>query len=124
MNNAITFTPSELLSLILWICGAIVSISAAITVIVRIIQKAKEPEKNQDDRIASLELKVAKFEKYFDNDNKRLVELEKGNIVTQQALLALLSHALNGNDLDSLKDAKTKLEKYLLNKGGTPNETS
>lgn len=124
MNNAITFTPSELLSLILWICGAIVSISAAITVIIRIIQKAKEPEKNQDDRIASLELKVAKFEKYFDNDNKRLVELEKGNIVTQQALLALLSHALNGNDLDSLKDAKTKLEKYLLNKGGTPNETS
>lgn len=124
MNNAITFTPSELLSLILWICGAIVSISAAITVIVRIIQKAKEPEKNQDDRIASLELKVAKFEKYFDNDNKRLVELEKGNIVTQQALLALLSHALNGNDLDSLKDAKAKLEKYLLNRGGTPNETS
>lgn len=124
MNNAITFTPSELLSLILWICGAIVSISAAITVIIRIIQKAKEPEKNQDDRIATLELKVAKFEKYFDNDNKRLVELEKGNIVTQQALLALLSHALNGNDLDSLKDAKTKLEKYLLNKGGTPNETS
>lgn len=124
MNNAITFTPSELLSLILWICGAIVSISAAITVIVRIIQKAKEPEKNQDGRIASLELKVAKFEKYFDNDNKRLVELEKGNIVTQQALLALLSHALNGNDLDSLKDAKAKLEKYLLNRGGTPNETS
>jgi len=124
MNNAITFTPSELLSLILWICGAIVSISAAITVIIRIIQKAKEPEKNQDDRIASLELKVAKFEKYFDNDNKRLVELEKGNIVTQQALLALLSHALNGNDLDSLKDAKAKLEKYLLNRGGTPNETS
>lgn len=123
MNDPITFTPEQLISLIVWICGAIVSISAAITIIIKVINKAKEPERNQNERITVLESKVAKYEKYFDNDNKRLVELEKGNIVTQQALLALLSHAINGNDLDSLKEAKTKLERYLVNKGGTNNET-
>lgn len=123
MNDPITFTPEQLISLIVWICGAIVSISAAITIIIKVINKAKEPERNQNERITALESKVAKYEKYFDNDNKRLVELEKGNIVTQQALLALLSHAINGNDLDSLKEAKTKLERYLVNKGGTNNET-
>lgn len=123
MNDPITFTPEQLISLIVWICGAIVSISAAITIIIKVINKAKEPERNQNERITALEGKVAKYEKYFDNDNKRLVELEKGNIVTQQALLALLSHAINGNDLDSLKEAKTKLERYLVNKGGTNNET-
>jgi hypothetical protein len=39
--------------------------------------------------------------------------------VTQQALLALMSHAINGNDIDKLSRAKDDLESYLINKGGT-----
>jgi predicted negative regulator of RcsB-dependent stress response len=100
----------------MFICGAIVSLSAAIAVVIKIVQKAKEPEKSQNDRLEIIEKKVAKFEQFFDNDNKRLNELEKGNRVTQQALLALLSHALNGNDVDSLKEAKQRLEHHLISK--------
>lgn len=116
MNQEITFTPQEVLSLLLWLCGAIVSISAAVTVIVKVIQKAKEPEHNQDERITSLEKKVERFEQLFDNDNKRLIELERGNRIMQQSMLALLSHALNGNDVDSLKKAKDNLQNYLIDK--------
>ena len=60
--------------------------------------------------------KVERFEQLFDNDNKRLVELEKGNRIMQQSMLALLSHALNGNDVDSLKKAKDNLQNYLIDK--------
>lgn len=116
MNNQITFTPFEVVQLILWVCGAIVSVSAAVTVLIRVVQKAKEPEQSQNERITNLEKEVGRFKQLFDNDNKRLIELEKGNRVTQQALLALLSHALNGNDEDSLKKAKTKLENHLIGK--------
>ena len=115
----IQFTLGQLVTIILGICGGIVTISAAITVLIKTVQKIKEPEKAQDARILALEEQVKKFNKFFDNDNKRLVELERGNTVTQQAILALLSHALNGNDEDSLKSAKSNLEQYLLNKGGT-----
>ena len=115
----IQFTLGQLITIILGICGGIVTVSAAITVLIKTVQKIKEPERAQDARISALEKQVEKFNKFFDNDNKRLVELEKGNTVTQQAILALLSHALNGNDEDSLKSAKSNLEQYLLNKSGT-----
>lgn len=117
MNQPITFTPQQILELVLWVCGAIVSVSAAIAVIVKVVQKAKAPEKNQNERIEKLEKEMEKFKQFFENDNRRLRKLEDGNIVTQQALLALLSHALNGNDMDSLKKAKEHLESYLTGKG-------
>lgn len=119
MNQPITFTPQQVLELVMWVCGAIVSVSAAITIIIKVIQKVKAPEKTQNERIDKLESDVKSLKQYLDNDNKRLKALEEGNIVTQQALLALLSHALNGNDMDSLKEAKAKLEKYLIGKGST-----
>lgn len=116
MNQQITFTPNQVMELILWVCGSIVSVSAAVAVIIKVIQKAKAPEKTQNERIEKLEKKVERFEQLFDNDNKRLQKLEEGNRVTQQAILALLSHALNGNDVDSLQKAKAKLEDYLIGK--------
>lgn len=116
MNNTYSFTPYEVMELILFMCGAIVSFSAAITIVAKVIQKIKEPEQSQNEKILALEKKVERFEQLFDNDNKRLIELEKGNRVTQQALLALLSHALNGNNETELKDAKDKLQKYLIGK--------
>lgn len=116
MNQQITFTPHQVIELIIWICGAIVSISAAVTILIKVVQKAKAPEKTQNERIERLEKKMEKVDQLFDNDNKRLQKLEEGNRVTQQAILALLSHALNGNDVDSLQKAKAKLEDYLIGK--------
>lgn len=117
MNTQVTFTIYEVMQMLLWVCGAIISVAGATTIIVRAFQKAKEPEKQQDERISALEEKVEKHDKLFNNDNKRLIELEKGNRVTQQALLALLSHAINGNNDAELKEAKVKLENYLIGKG-------
>lgn len=118
MNKPITLTPSDLITMFLAICVGITTISAAVTVIVKLIQKAKQPNQTQNDRIEALEKKVKEFENYFNNDNKRLGELEEGNRVTQQALLALLSHSINGNDTDKLTKARDDLQDYLISKGG------
>lgn len=117
MDQPITFTPHQVFELIIWLCGAIVSVSAAITIIVKVVQKIKAPEKSQNERITKLEKKAERFEQFFDNDNQRLKALEEGTIITQQSILALLSHAINGNDVNSLKDAKNDLEKYLTRRG-------
>lgn len=116
MNEPITFTPHQIIEMVLWICGTIVTLSAAITIIIKVVQKMKAPEKTQNERIEKLEKQMEKVNQLFDNDNKRLKTLEEGNRVTQQAILALLSHAINGNDVDSLRDAKTNLENYLIGK--------
>lgn len=118
MNSTVTFTPYELYQLIIAICIAITTVSAAVAVIIKAYQLLKKPERTQNERITTLETEVKAIKSFLNNDNKRLKSLEDGHRVEQQALLALLSHALNGNDIDSLKDAKTKLENYLIGKDG------
>lgn len=121
MNKPIMFTPSEVFTMIVAICGAIVTISAAISVIVKAFSKAKEPEIMQNKRLANCEndilaiyKKFAEYDLYLRRDKHRLDRLDGSNEVTSEALLALLSHAINGNDIDCLKAAKKKLQDHLI----------
>jgi hypothetical protein len=123
VDNIITFTPAQLIALVLGICGAIVTISAAIGVIAKALDKAKAPELKQNERLDAHEKRlnaldevVVKFREYFDNDDKRFKAIEKSNKITQSALLALLKHSLNGNDTESLKKAEKSLEEFLIEK--------
>lgn len=114
-DATITFSVSGFL----WLCGAVCTVAAAVAVFYKAMAKAQEPERIQNNRLDELEKKVDKFAEFFDRDNKRLNSLDEGNRVTQQALLALMSHAINGNDTEKLIRAKDDLENYLINKGGT-----
>ena len=123
MDTVIQFTPSQLVTMILAVCGGIVSVSAAVTVIARVIAKAKQPEKIQNDRISKCEQRLddndKKFEKYdgfFKNDDARLKAIEESNKIILNALLALMKHAINGNDIDNLKQSQKELEAYLVKK--------
>ena len=123
MNDTITFTPSELIAVILGICSAIVAISAALGVIAKLISKAKAPEIEQNMRLDEIDKRLdehdeilSTFREYFANDDNRFKAIERSNKVTQTALLALLKHSLNGNDIDSLKTAEKSLEEYLIDK--------
>lgn len=108
--------PTESLSTVLYICTFIITLSSAATVIVSWLSKVKAPETKQNERIAALEEDVKMIKQHLDNDNKRLGSIEKGNKITQQALLAIMSHELNGNDIEQLTKAKENLEKYLIEK--------
>ena len=123
MDNVITFTPAQLIAVILSVCAAIVTISAAIGVIAKALDKARAPEKEQNERLDAHEKRlnalddiIVKFRESFDNDARRFKEIEKSNKITQSALLALLKHSINGNDTESLKEARKNLEEYLIEK--------
>lgn len=123
MDNVISFTPAQIIALVLSICGSIVTISAAIGVIAKALEKAKAPEVEQNKRLDEHDRRlkahdeiIEKFKEYFDNDDRRFKEIERSNKITQSALLALLKFNLNGNDTDSLKKAEESLESYLIDK--------
>ena len=48
------------------------------------------------------------------NDNKRIASLEDGNKAICKALIALLSHEINGNSTDKLQTALSELQNYLI----------
>lgn len=53
-------------------------------------------------------------DKILDSDNKRIAHLEEGNKVKCRALMALLSHEINGNSNDKLEKALSDLNDYLI----------
>lgn len=123
MNNVIQFTPAELIAVITAVCGAVVSIGAVVALVVKVLDKIKAPEKAQDKRLELIELKLdkhdkvlEKYQEFFTNDDNRFKSIEKSNKITQSAILALLKHALNGNDINSLQKAEKDLESYLIDK--------
>lgn len=114
INTPITFTPGQLITLILGVCAAITAVGGAVAWIAKGVSKAREPEKRQDERITALERRVAKHDEFLDRDKERLEAIEEGNRVTQRAILALLAHGIDGNDIDALRAAKTELQDYLI----------
>ena len=123
METAITFTLSQALAAILATCGAIVSISAAAGVIWKIITRAKKPNEEQDKRLDDIEKRLGEhdekfrsYDRHFQSDKDRIESMEEGNRVTQQAILALLAHAIDGNNIEPLKHAEENLQQYLINR--------
>jgi hypothetical protein len=88
------------------------------------IKQAKEPTKALESRIQNLETltsteyvkRFTDYDKHFDDDLKRIKSIEEGNRITQRALLALLKHSIDGNEVEDLRNASDELTKYLINK--------
>lgn len=117
----IQFTIGEAWAVILSVCGGIVTIAAVVGIIIRLVSFFRRPEHRQNDRLDALTERMDKLEarsemymQYFENDKRKIELIEKGNQVTQHALLALLSNAIDGNDVESLKTAKKSLEEFLI----------
>lgn len=114
MNNPITLTPNDVISIILAACAAIITVSGAMTAIITLIKKSREPEEEQNVRLTRLETRMDDADRKLAIDKKRLDSIEYGHEVTQEALLALLNYQLNPEDKEPLKKAKQSLEGYLL----------
>lgn len=109
-------TPAELWTGVLAAASAIVLLSNAAEKIGRAIQAAKAPNARQDERITDLEDWRAEVDRKLDNDKKRLDIIDAGNRATQRAILALLDHGIDGNNLEQMQHAKEELQNHLINR--------
>jgi hypothetical protein len=114
MYNIISFTPAQLIAGILAIAAGISCVAAAIGWIVKWVQAARAPGKRVNDRLKAVEAQLEEHGKYLTNDKRRLEAIEEGSRVTQKAILALLSHGIDGNDIEAMRTAKAELQEYLI----------
>lgn len=98
------------------ISAAIIMIGGAGTIIVSIYKWAKSPDATRDE-------KLKKHDELLANDNKRLKELEEwrkesdsAQKVMMKSMLALMTHAIDGNHVEELKMARDDLQSYLISK--------
>lgn len=106
----------NLWAVILAAASAVVLLSNAIEKIVKAWKAAKAPTDQQNDRLDALEAWKEKVDRRLNTDNDRLQDIDNGNRVTQKALLALLDHGIDGNNIEQMQHAKEELQEHLINR--------
>lgn len=105
----------------LWFCGALAIIATAVGIIVKIVKWIKSPEDKQNAEIKAIreyqkkqDERMDEFEDYLRKDKEAISSIKRGNVVVQQGILALMNHAINGNDIDKLEESRDRLQEYLI----------
>ena len=109
-------TPGEIMTALLAIASAIVLLSNAAEKCVNAWRAAKRPNDQQNERLSRLEKWREEVDGKLNNDHERFESLDKGSRVTQRALLALLDHGIDGNNIDQMQHAKEELQNHLIDR--------
>ena len=103
-------------ALLLAAASAIVLLANAAEKIVKAIKAAKAPNIVQDERLANLEAWRKEVDGTLTREESRLEAIDAGNRVTQRALLALLDHGIDGNNITQMQRAKEELQEHLISR--------
>lgn len=111
-----SITPGAILTAVLAAASAFVLIANAVEKIVKAVRAAKAPNDQQNQRLDDLEAWRAEVDRERITDRKHLIAIDEGNRVTQRALLALLDHGIDGNNVKQMQNAKEELQDHLINR--------
>ena len=88
----------------------------AYNTIMTAIKNHREEKKRKDAPVNTLEGTVKEHEERLKRDHERLNELEDSNRIILRALMAMLSHEINGNSDEKLAASYEEIQKYLIEK--------
>lgn len=109
-------TPENAMTLILAAASGFLLLANAAEKIVGIVKAAKAPNDTQDKRLDELEEWRREVDSKLKRDNTRLENIEAGDRAIQRALLALLDHGIDGNNVEQMQHAKEELQNHLINR--------
>lgn len=93
--------PQDLMTF-LWVGAALIAFTLALWTLVEKIKKRSQWRDDVDAKLAS--------------DKGHIDGLEEGQRVICRGILALLSHEINGNSVEKLRDAQSGITDYLIKK--------
>lgn len=111
-----TISLNNVWALLLAVASAVVLLSNAAEKIVKVVKAARAPNVAQDARLDALEEWRKTVDSKLNRDNERLEVIEEGTRASQRALLALLDHGIDGNNIKQMQDAKEALQNHLINR--------
>ena len=78
--------------------------------------RQRSPDVQHSHRLDVLEKWKESVDRKLEADNRRFTRVDEANHVTMLALLALLDHGIDGNNIRQMEVAKEELNKHLVNK--------
>ncbi len=113
---------SEILTAALAVASGLVLLANATEKIIIAIKAAKAPNEKQDKRLEELESWKKVVDGKLNRDHDRIRENEEVQKVIQRALLALLDHGIDGNNIKQMEEAKIGLMNSLIDRPGGADE--
>jgi hypothetical protein len=107
---------STLWATILAGASAIVLLSNAVEKIIKAWKSAKAPHDELASQVKALQEWKTEVDKRLDRGGQHFDAIDASNRVTQLALLALLDHGIDGNNIDQMQHAKEELQTHLINR--------
>lgn len=98
------------------VLALILQCATLITIIYGVIKFVNKPTQKLDVRLDEHDKRLDTIDARLDAGSNHFDQLDEGNRHTQEALLALLEHAIDGNNTTELKKAKDNLQSYLIRK--------
>lgn len=115
-----SLSPGELfligIGIILAIAGLINTVGAAAERISKARKAAAAPTDDLRDRVEVLEKWRTEVDQKLGRDYAELRSIHEGNQAIYQALLALLDHGIDGNNIKQMENAKSGLLSHLTQK--------
>ena len=102
MNN-------ELLKTVVYFAGCLTAIAVAINWIAKGVKTMSKPQADQNKQIKENAESIADHE-------ERLTAQEEQSKLIMQGVLALLSHSIDGNNIEQMKATKNDIQKFLIEK--------
>lgn len=94
----------------------IIQAGTVVGLIYALLKFAGTPNETQNERLTKLEAWKEKVDERLEKGDDNFGQTREANRVTQEALLALLSHTIDGNNTEELKQARKNLNDYLIKK--------
>lgn len=107
-------TLGELWAWIASILAAIVLIGNAASKIGSAVKTAKAPHDELKADVDELKAWRLEVDRKLNNDKKELTNIRDGNQAIFQALLALLDHGIDGNNIKQMENAKEAVRNHLI----------
>lgn len=96
--------------------AAFVTLCGAFKYISQGVQRLKQPNKEQNERMDKIEERLDKHDELLNKDLQRIASMEKENHLVMESLFALLQHGIDGNNIEPMKVTQKKIQDYLINK--------
>ena len=109
-------TAETIWSVIAWVAAALILLANAGEKIADIVKGIRAPDAAQNSRLDALEEDIILVKQYLTNDKKAIDSLAEGDRITKHAIIALLGHGIDGNNVDEMVECKRDLEKFLINR--------
>lgn len=95
------------------IAAGVLTLFNLVDKIVTSIKATKSPLLALEKRVEELEQNAKETLPKYET---RISDIEEGNKVTQRAILAMLTHSIEGNNTEEMKKAREALQEYLISR--------